>query len=129
MGSGDVNKRQLVAHNAMNIIPELVSNNGDVLICHNGSSGLYGNLRRIHSINAEGIENAIDIYETWLIDKDFKLKRVLFYWNGYFAHIIGGKVLLPMGFRIKKQSKYLDSFEFVSNKNTDDEIATKSAPF
>lgn len=128
IGSVDRIKRMLVSQNALQIIPDLVSDNGDVLICHNGSMGLYGHLMRTSSTGAEGISERIDIYETWLIDKDFNLKNIKFYWNGYFENFGGGKVLLPVGFRIKKQSKHLESFEFVKNKNADDEAVSKSAP-
>lgn len=129
IGSVDRIKRMLVSHNALQIIPDLVSDNGDVLICHTGSMGLYGHLMRTSSTGAEGISERIDIYETWLIDKDFNLKNIKFYWNGYFENFGGGKVLLPVGFRIKKQSKYLESFEFVKNKNIDDETIANSAPY
>ncbi|MDR3293913.1 MAG: hypothetical protein LBT20_07425 [Clostridiales bacterium] len=116
-GSVDVFKRMLVSWRAMEIIPDFVGNNGDMLMCHNGSSGLYGHLTRLGSTHGESIPECVDIYETWLIDKEFNLKRIQFFWNGYFENGITGKVLLPIGFRIKKQSKLLGRFEFVKNKS------------
>lgn len=53
----------------------------------------------------------IDIYETYVIDKDFNLKKVTFYFNGYFSR---GKavVRLPDGFEIKPHSRLRGIFEF-----------------
>lgn len=114
----------LVAQAAMQIIPDLVSDSGDVLICHNGTMSEYGYLERLGST-----AGAIDIYETWLVDRNFNLKKITFYWNGYFPTWGGGKVLPPVGFRIKKQSKHLVSYEFVKNRNTETEKLAESAPF
>jgi hypothetical protein len=124
IGSVDSNKRMLVAQAAMQIIPDLVSDNGDILVCHIGTSAPYGYLERIGSTHGN-----IDIYETWLIDKEFNLKSIKFYWDGYFELFGRGAVLLPVGFRIKKQSRHLDNYKFVKNKNIEEDLAAETAPY
>lgn len=117
----------LNAQAALQIIPDIVSDDGDILVCHNGAISQYGFLERRGSTSAGA--GMIDIYKTWLIDKSFNLKQIEIYWNGYFPMWGGGKVLLPVGFRIKKQSKHLSSYEFVKNKNAEAERLAEAAPY
>ncbi|GEM_PF-4828660 len=113
-----------VPSNAMLIIPELEGKNGEILFAHNSSMGeMYGYLQRLGSTtNSKG--KKIDIYETMLIDKEFSLKKIQFYWYGYFANDRGGIVKIPDGFSIKQNSKlidqkhnrFIDGYHFLNNK-------------
>jgi len=103
------NRKMLVASNAMLIIPELEGKNGEILFAHNSSGGdMYGYLQRLGSTSSESQSDMIDIYETMIIDKNFNLKKIEFYWDGYFSSGMGGKIKIPDGFIIKPNSKLVD---------------------
>lgn len=97
MGSTtSVNKGDYDKWAAMQIIPCLEGDNGEIILAHQGLSSLYGYLEYC------GGDNGIDIYETYLIDKDFNLKSVKFYFNGYFSSAEPKPIKIPNGFHIHK---------------------------
>ncbi|MDR2202229.1 MAG: hypothetical protein LBP26_05655 [Clostridiales bacterium] len=94
--------------NALLLIPEFEGKNDEVLFAHNSFAGdMYGYLRRLGSTKG-ATDEMIDIYETLLIDKNYNLKKIEFYWNGYFQSEIGGRIRLPSGFIIRSNSKFVD---------------------
>ena len=84
---GSVGKRvYLDASAAIQTIPEMEGNEGEILIARKpeGLDVVYGSLERKGSV-CNSQKMMIDIYETLLIDKDYNLKTVRFYFNGYFG--------------------------------------------
>lgn len=84
---GSVGKRvYLDASAAIQTIPEMEGNEGEILIARKpeGLDVVYGSLERKGS-DCNSQKMMIDIYETLLIDKDYNLKTVRFYFNGYFG--------------------------------------------
>lgn len=101
----------LVASEAMRIIPELEGDNGEIVIAKSGRTGLFGHLERRGSIPSKTTRNIIDIYDTFIIDSNYNLKKLRLYFNGYFS---SGKALikLPTGFHIKSHSGLLNHLDF-----------------
>ncbi len=84
---GSVGKRvYLDASAAIQTIPEMEGKEGEILIARKpeGLDVVYGSLERKGSV-CNSQKMMIDIYETLLIDKDYNLKTVRFYFNGYFG--------------------------------------------
>ena len=81
---------------AMQIIPCLEGENGELLLAHQGSSNFYGYLQHC------GDYKGIDIYETYLIDKTFNLKTIKFYFNACFLPKEPKPIKLPKGFHINR---------------------------
>lgn len=84
---GSVGKRvYLDASAAIQTIPEMEGYEGEILIARKpeGLDVVYGSLERKGSV-CNSQKMMIDIYETLLIDKDYNLKTVRFYFNGYFG--------------------------------------------
>lgn len=94
------------------VIPEMEGNNGEVIVARQGNTVFYGHLTRLGSV-----AGGIDIYETWLIDKNYNLKTIKFYFNGYrYAHILNPQVVVADGFSIKPHSVLHNVYEFVGDK-------------
>lgn len=78
----------LISQYANEIISEMEGDNGEVNIAKSGRAGFYGHLVRLGScgsiITENGKDNIIDLYETYLIDSDYNLKKIKLYFNGYF---------------------------------------------
>ncbi|MBU1094525.1 MAG: hypothetical protein KKH01_08690 [Firmicutes bacterium] len=97
MGSTtEVNQGEYDIWATMQIVPCLEGDNGEVVLAHQGSSGLYGYLEK------RGEENGIDIYETYIIDINFNLKTIKFYCNNYFLSKEPKPINIPNGFHINK---------------------------
>ncbi len=95
----------LVASNALKIIPEMEGKNGEVIVARNGNSGMFGHLERIGSTYSETASICVDIYETYIIDRNYNVKKVLFYFNGYF-NMGQSKIKIANGFRLKSHSVF-----------------------
>lgn len=79
---GSVCGYNLIPREAREIIPEMEGVNGEVVIAKCGRARFYGHLDRLgHIMNKYG--QLIDIYETYIIDRDFHLFKQNFYFNGY----------------------------------------------
>lgn len=97
------------------VAPEVISCmegvNGEVIIAKRGRSGMFGHLERRGSTMSENIANVIDIYETYVVDNDYNVKKMYLYFNGYFNRDNRIKVRLANGFRFKKKNLVSDIFE------------------
>ncbi len=87
---------------AMDIIPVLEGRNGEVIVAKRGRSGMYGHLERRGSTKSESTTNLVDIYETYIIDKDMRVLKLRLYFNGYFDGQ-NMTVRIPSEFRIKAE--------------------------
>ncbi|MBO5224419.1 MAG: hypothetical protein J6C23_07905 [Clostridia bacterium] len=100
--------------NAM-VAPEVISCmegvNGEVIIAKRGRSGMFGYLERRGSTMSENVANILDIYETYVVDKEYNIKKMHLYFNGYFNRDNRIKVRLANGFRFKKKNLVSDIFE------------------
>ena len=85
----------LDANFAMIVIPKMEGVNGEVIIAKQGRTGMFGNLIRRGSV-----AGGIDVYETNLIDKDYNLKTLKLYFNGY-GRIAEG-IVIADGFTLKE---------------------------
>ncbi len=96
---GSIGGGFLNARCALEVIPNMEGENGEVIVAKQGRVGMYGYLRRRGSTKSDKIPEMLDIYETYIIDKDFNIKRIYFYFNGYVA---GGTpyVRLANGFKM-----------------------------
>ncbi len=96
---GSIGGGFLNARCALEVIPNMEGENGEVIVAKQGRAGLYGHLRRRGSTKSDKIPEMIDIYETYIIDKDFNIKRICFYFNGY---VMGSKpyIRIANGFKM-----------------------------
>ena len=79
---------------ANTIIPALEGNNGEVIVAHNSIKGRRGHLVRLGSISK------IDIYETYIIDKEYNIKKIRIFFNGYMSMKIPQTIRVAEGFHI-----------------------------
>lgn len=100
---GSCGGTMLIAENALKIIPEMEGKNGEVIVARNGNSGMFGYLERIGSTYSETASTVVDIYETFIIDRDYNVKKVFFYFNGYFS-MRQTKIKIANGFKLKSHS-------------------------
>ena len=73
----------------------------------------YGNLRRLGSTQNNQFRNCIDIYEVLAIDRNFKLKKIRFYFNGYFTPQNSYSIKLPTGFCLDPLSEASQIYQAV----------------
>ena len=73
----------------------------------------YGNLRRLGSTQNNQFRNCIDIYEVLAIDRNFKLKKIRFYFNGYFTTQNSYSIKLPTGFCLDPLSETAQIYQAV----------------
>ena len=119
MGCVSGDQAALDAQIALTVIPDMEGNNGEVLVIWNGQTGTYGKLVRRGS--TYGSTNFIDIYETFLIDKDYNLKKVRFFFNGYrnWRNPDGKQeIRVADGFHIKPHSQLKSVYSFTEHTNT-----------
>ena len=109
---GSCGGTMLIAKNAMAIIPEMEGKKGEVIVARMGATGMFGSLERIGSTCGTNPANMIDIYETYIIDKNYNLKKLCLYFNGYFKFGCN-KIKMASGFKIKSHSRLLNSAEFI----------------
>jgi hypothetical protein len=100
---GSVKGDGLVARLSTTLIANLEGENGELILAKEGRSGTYGFIARRGSTFTLTSDQIIDIYETYIVDKEYKVKKIKFYVNGYFGN---GKpqIRLPNGFRFLKSS-------------------------
>ena len=111
MGSTGVTT--LLANRAMQIIPEMEGDNGEVIIARWGSTGLFGHLQRLGSSFDEKTQTMIDIYETILIDSNFQVKKVRLFFNGYFSFPGKNSIKIASGFKLKSYSLFRNVFNII----------------
>ena len=98
---------------AQNVIPELEGDDGGVIVAANIQTESFGYLKRKCSYGSTWLR-PIDCYETYLIDNNYNLKIIHFYFNNYTVPTIGGqKIILPDGFDIKSHSILHKNFDFI----------------
>ncbi len=107
----------LIAQYAKEIITAMEGDNGEVIIAKAGRAGFYGHLVRLGNCGSiltdNGNDNVIDLYETYVIDSDYNLKRVKFYFNGYFDN--GRKAIrLADGFHLISPNSLGSIFKIIT---------------
>ena len=112
MGSPELNGGMLNARAAEMIISALEGNNGEIILSHYGGQK-YGNLKRLGSTNSNKFRNCIDVYEVLVIDRRFNLKKIRFYFNGYFSSQNGVSIRLPKGFSLDPLSRAAQIYQTV----------------
>ena len=110
---GSCGGNSLIAQNALKVIPEMEGKNGEVIVARMGNTGLFGYLNRIHSDYNSSLGIMIDVYETFIIDKNYNMKKVQFYFNGYFNVCAKNEIKVAKGFKIKSHSLLLNNFDVV----------------
>lgn len=98
---------------ALQIIPELEGDRGEVIAAKKGRSGMFGHLQRIGSVFSHSCHCSIDIYESYVIDKKYTLRKIRFFFNGYFPRV-GFRLKIAKGFHLKPHSEILHFAEIVS---------------
>ena len=114
MGSTELNGGVPNARAAEMIISALEGDNGEIILSYYGGQK-YGNLKRLGSTNSNKFPNCIDIYEVLAIDRKFNLKKIRFYFNGYFSSQSRFNIRLPKGFRLDPLSEAAQIFKVVDN--------------
>lgn len=76
-------------------IPTMRGKNGEEIIAHSGRAKFYGFLDRRGSARNNDVGANIDIYHTLVIDKNYNLKEVVFYFNNYITHGCKQEDLVP----------------------------------
>ncbi len=89
----------LDARSAMEIIPDMEGKNGEVIVAFRGRTKMFGLLNRIGSTSSEKVSNILDMYQTYIIDKDYNIKRTTIYFNGYFNRNSEREMRLANGFK------------------------------
>ena len=112
MGSTELNSGTLDASAAELLISALEGDNGEIILSYYGGQK-YGNLRRLGSTSSSKFRNRIDVYEVLAIDRKFNLKKIRFYFNGYFSSQNGFMIRLPSGFRLDPLSRAAQIFKVV----------------
>ena len=113
MGGVELNGGTLLANMAEIIIPALEGDDGEQILAFRGNQ-IYGNLKRRGSTNSHKFRNCIDIYDVLLVTRQFKIKRLRLYFNGYFTRENRYLIKLPQGFHLNPWSEEAQIFK-VSN--------------
>ena len=113
MGGIELNGGTLLANMAEMIIPALEGDDGEQILAFRGNQ-IYGNLKRRGSTNSHNFRNCIDIYDVLLVTRQFKIKRLRLYFNGYFTRENRYLIKLPQGFHLNPWSEEAQIFK-VSN--------------
>ncbi len=105
----------LYARAALEIIPSLVGLDGEVIVARKCNTSMpYGSMRR-YSVADPHQPHMIDVYEVYVIDKQFNLKKASFHFNGYMPHSDRRSIILPDGFTVRQNSPLHKTYSFVSN--------------
>ena len=112
MGSTELNGGTLNARVAEMIISALEGDNGEIILAHYGNQR-YGDLRRLGSMRSEHFRNCIDVYEVLMADSSFNLRKIRFYFNGYFTSQSRYAIRLPKGFHLDPLSEAAHRFQSV----------------
>lgn len=100
---GSVGGNILIANKSVEIISEMEGSNGEVIVSQPGRSHTYGHLKRLGSTRNQ-CNQMIDIYETYVIDRDFNLYKVKLFFNGYFRGGLTEAIRIAKGFKLKDNS-------------------------
>lgn len=100
---GSVSGKVLIADKSVAVITEMEGLKGEVVVAYAGRTRTYGYLQRIGSTRNQNGQ-MIDIYETYVIDSDYKLYKVKFFFNGYFSGGLTEAIRIAKGFRLKANS-------------------------
>ena len=103
MGGTDPDRGDLISNMAELVISGLEGDDGEIVLAHRGSHS-YGSITRLGSTASEKHRNCIDMYEVLVAKRDFTVKRVRFYFNGYFTRGNRSEVRLPRGFHLDPMS-------------------------
>ena len=112
MGSIELDSGTLNARAAEIVISSLEGDNGEIILSYCGEQK-YGNLKRLGSTSSENFSNRIDVYEVLAIGRHFQLKKIRFYFNGYFSPQNRLNIRLPKGFRLDPLSEAAQLFQVV----------------
>ena len=105
----------LYAGAALEIIPGLAGLDGEVIVARKCNTSMpYGSMRR-YSVADPHQPHMIDVYEVYVIDKQFNLKKASFHFNGYMPHSARRSIILPDGFTVRQNSPLHKTYSFVSN--------------
>ena len=110
MGGIELNGGTLLANMAEIIIPALEGDDGEQILAFRGNQ-IYGNLKRRGSTNSHNFRNCIDIYDVLLVTRQFKIKRLRLYFNGYFIRENRYLIKPPQGFHLNPWSKEAQIFK------------------
>lgn len=100
---------------ALEIIPGLAGLDGEVIVARKCNTSMpYGSMRR-YSVADPHQPHMIDVYEVYVIDKQFNLKKASFHFNGYMPHSDRRSIILPDGFTVRQNSPLHKTYSFVSN--------------
>lgn len=103
----------LYAGAALEIIPGLVGLDGEVVVARKCNTRMpYGSMRR-YSVSDKQQPHMIDVYEAYVIDRNFNLKKASFYFNGYMPRSDRSSILLPNGFSVQSNSPLRDIYNFM----------------
>ncbi len=97
---GSITGNVLNARNSESIISEMEGINGEVVMVKFGKINLFGHLIRKES-TSNSKKQMIDIYETYIIDKEFNLYKVNLFVNGYFTNGLSEAIKIANGFKLK----------------------------
>ena len=114
MGGVELNCGTLLANMAEMIIPALEGDDGEQILAFRGNQ-IYGNLKRRGSTNGHNFRNCIDIYDILLVTRQFKIKRLRLYFNGYFTRENRYLIKLPQGFHLNPWSEEVRIFKVAMN--------------
>lgn len=105
----------LYAGAALEIIPGLAGLDGEVIVARKCNTSMpYGSMRR-YSVADPHQPHMIDVYEVYVIDKQFNLKKASFHFNGYMPHSDRRSIILPDRFTVRQNSPLHKTYSFVSN--------------
>ena len=105
----------LYAGAALEIIPGLAGLDGEAIVARKCNTSMpYGSMRR-YSVSDPHQPHMIDVYEVYVIDKQFNLKKASFHFNGYMPHSDRRSIILPDGFTVRQNSPLHKTYSFVSN--------------
>ena len=102
----------LEADTALQVISEMEGKNDEVIVARLGSTGMFGYLQRLGSTFSVTYAHPIDIYETYVIDAEYNVKKLRLYFNGYF-NPYDSEIKVATGFKIKSHSLLLNTAKFI----------------
>lgn len=112
MGFKPAAAASLFAQAALDVIPGMSGKNGEVIVAKRFDiPHPFGSLKRF-SVDSALQPHIVDVYESYVIDKDFNLKKAKFYFNGYMPHGDGRAIILPEGFTVAPHSVFHKWYDF-----------------
>jgi hypothetical protein len=104
----------LQANIALDVISNMEGENGEIIVAEQGRIHTFGHLVRLGSTASDKIPEMLDIYETYVIDSEFNIKKIRFIFNGYFRPSFMKKIRLAKGFKLKKDNRLEDLYSVVN---------------